>query len=232
MINSLLIYDLETNGYFDGNPNPLPIEIATILVTPDAIQISDKFVSTDLNGEEIIVPVHITDVTGITTEQLKRKGIALEELLKEFIPTTDAVMIIGHNIVRFDNLFVKHLTSIDLFGKTFDTAGEFKSRKIGWNKFPKASFADFHSKVLDVKRRGLKYNLDIACEEHGIRIRENRHHAIVDVIMTAELFLAQWLRYEVNYQINPATSDKLRDLINGNSMASATLEILLQETDN
>lgn len=214
MINELLIYDLETNGFFEGNPNPLPIEIAAIHINPDGVVAINELISEDLSDTPILITDKITEITGITNEQLSSDGKPLRQVLAQFAPTMNADLIIGHNIVRFDNLFIKNLLNIDLFNKTFDTAGEFKSRKIGWNKFAKASFADFHSKVLDVRRRGLKYNLDIACEECNIPIRPNRHRAITDVIMTADLFLFQWARYDKSYTINPATIDKLRDYIN------------------
>lgn len=203
MINSLLIYDLETNGYFNDNPNPQVIEVAFLYATESGITEYNELIGLDKDKNPIIISEKITEVTGITNELLRESGRQSIEVMETLATIgANAHMIIGHNSVRFDNLFVKHLTGIDFRIKTYDTGGEFKSRKMGWNKFPNDAFHKFHDKILDTPRR-IKWNLDVCCEEAGIPIEEGRHRAIVDVRMTAKLFLYQWELYKNKYMINP-----------------------------
>lgn len=215
MINSLMVYDLETNGYFTGNPNPQAIEVAFLSITETGIVEYNKLIGIDENDNDIIISDKITEVTGITNELLRMEGLHSHDVMGTLGNIGSICdMIIGHNSVRFDNLFVKHLTGIDFRTKTFDTGGEFKSRKMGWKKFSNDSFHKFHDKILDTPRRGLKWNLDVACEECGIPSELNRHRAITDVRMTAKLFLYQWELYKEKYIINPKVLENLEKHLN------------------
>jgi DNA polymerase III epsilon subunit-like protein len=215
MINSLLIYDLETNGYFTGNLDPQVIEVAFLLISEEGVIAFNELINTDANGNLIVISDKITEVTGITNELLRIKGKSSLEVMG-ILSTVgkNSFMIVGHNSVRFDNLFVKHLTGVDFRNKTFDTGGEFKSRVMGWKKFNNDSFNKFHDKILDTPRRGLKWNLDVACEDAGITPMENRHRAITDVVMTAKLFIYQWELYKEKHTINPKILSNLETYLN------------------
>jgi DNA polymerase III epsilon subunit-like protein len=215
MINSLMIYDLETNGFFVGNPNPCAIEVALLYVDIDGVVEYNELVGVDLDGSPIKVSSKITEITSITNEMLRVDGIPTVDAmidLRDYV--LDCDMVIGHNSVRFDNLFIQHLSGLNLHSKTYDTGGEYKARVMGWKKFDSVTFGDFHKRVLDMPRKGLKWNLETSCNECGIPTMEGRHRAIVDVRMTAKLFLHQWTEYNEEFPINEEVLTNLRNHLN------------------
>jgi DNA polymerase III epsilon subunit-like protein len=190
----ILIYDFETNGLLDCK-DLQPIEIAIIKISKDGtVTEYNEYVKA-----KSAISDKITSITGITNIDLESKGITLFTAAKDLSKIfTEDCLIIGHCIIKFDNIILKELLKpfpLKLTrGQVFDTGGEFKATKLGWNGFQGASYFTYHSKALETQRKGLFFNLKEACRYY--EIGENTelpfHRAIADVHYTLQVFIEQF----------------------------------------
>jgi DNA polymerase III epsilon subunit-like protein len=194
-----LAYDFETTG-LDPSKNQ-PIEIGVIKVNGQTgdIEQYDIFVKT---------PEPLSDdtkrITGITDEMINEKGVALEGAMKALFKVMGMrpdgadgdVTILGHNIIGFDNWFLKKYA--EQYGfvfpareQFFDTAGEFRGLLLGEQRFVHECDFDYHDRVLRLNAKGAHYNLTAACSYYNIPMDRAAHRAHNDALYTLKVFEKQ-----------------------------------------
>lgn len=143
----------------------------------------------------IPVPENITEITGITQEEIDRDGIDPEKAKQEFKDFIGHLPLIGHNIRNFDLNFLAQffrMTSEDwdnFLQNYLDTAAMYKAKKLGTDRRWDETFNDFAERVMTTKAYGVKFNVGIACEELQIdKTGLVQHRAMADVILTNEIF--------------------------------------------
>jgi len=183
------VFDFETTGL---DPHTCKIlEIGALKVREG--QPDEQF--TRLINWGIPVPENITQITGITQEEIDRDGIDPETAKAEFKEFIGDLPLIGHNIRNFDLQFL-----LQFFNWTFsewddclqnylDTAAMYKAKKLGTDRHWDETFNDFAERVMEVRAYGVKFNVGIACEELQIdKTGLTQHRALADVILTSEIF--------------------------------------------
>ncbi len=193
---SVYIYDIETSGL---NQNiDQPIEICMIKLE------SGKEISRycTLIQYERPLSLEIVALTSINDEMLlsgKTRKIVAQEL-HDFLGLCEKspdIRICGHNLLRFDNFFLRRLFKeqlglvINLGPFSFDTAAQFKAEKLNMHRSPGQKIERFHSKVLDIHAPGVKYNLLEAAKYYTIPIPTKVHRAEADTVMTLGIYLKQ-----------------------------------------
>ncbi|MFH1326301.1 MAG: 3'-5' exonuclease [Candidatus Falkowbacteria bacterium] len=193
-----IIYDFETTGL--DHQKDQPIEIGIIKI--------------DENGEReeydifIKPPAPLSEdikrITGITDELLAEKGIDIEPAMKAFFYVLGLrpdgydknITIIGHNIIGFDNLFLRRYA--EKYGYQvppkehyFDTAGEFRAKLLNEEKYQHENDHDFHERILRLIIQGVRYNLTAACQHYEITMDKDAHRADADCLYTLQIFEKQ-----------------------------------------
>jgi len=142
----------------------------------------------------IPVPENITQITGITQEEIDRDGIDPETAKREFKEFIVGLPLIGHNIRNFDLKFLDQffeMTGKDweaVLGNYLDTAAMYKAKKLGTDRYWYETFNEFAERVMDT-RSHVKFNVGIACEELQIdKTGLTQHRALADVVLTNEIF--------------------------------------------
>lgn len=142
----------------------------------------------------IPVPENITQITGITQEEIDRDGIDPETAQREFKEFMGALPLIGHNIRSFDLKFLDLFFEMKgqdwqaLLGNYLDTAAMYKAKKLGTDRYWYETFNEFTERVMET-RSHVKFNVGIACEELQIdKTGLTQHRAMADVILTNEIF--------------------------------------------
>lgn len=187
------VYDFETNGLDTSSCNV--IEIGAKRVYGDRSEIRSWLV---IPGKPL--PKEITDITGITDGMLADKGVLPVQAFQEFSEFADGLPLVGHNIVRFDNLILGRIIRDcpDWFCKSMcpalrcvDTAAFFKATEMGESQFWFESHYEFAKRILEMRVPGLKYNLTVACEKMKIDCSDlAAHRAGADAEMSDRLFRA------------------------------------------
>jgi DNA polymerase III epsilon subunit-like protein len=193
----LIVYDFETDGFWDRTGRARPIEVAVLYIDIDGAV--GTYSSLIKRRDNTPLPDKITEITGITSEQLLKEGKPIEDVFSELnkIFNDKPKLVVGHNILNFDNNFLNF--RFNKLGYTevtnnmcFDTAGQFKARQLGWMKFPNVTYDVYHSTALSRRVKGLKFNLGVCCDYHGIkRDVSEQHRAMYDVYLTLQLFKKQ-----------------------------------------
>lgn len=195
----LFIYDFETNGLWMIGNRPIQVAIKVIEYDKSVINYN-SYITCDRP-----LSVTIEQMTGITDQILAESGRPIKDVFKEISdllhqPNT---LVIGHNILRFDNLFLNHF--MKLFGhptieksQCFDTAGEMKAELIKLEHDVSMSRGEFHSKALGNRAKGVRYRLEDACEHYGIETKKTFHNAINDIEYTYQVFLKQSLKMAID----------------------------------
>ena len=194
-----IIFDFETNGFLD-DPKFQPIEFACLII--------DEVEGLERRREQQILiktkePIseEITKITGITNEMLDKDGIDYHTFLQGlnqiiFHPYTN--LIIGHNIINFDIPIVeKCLNKVVARHLIYDTAAVFKAKLLDFEfGNPYSNFYFDQKKVLETKRKGLKFNLKLATEYYEIpEIQGDFHRALIDCKYTYEVYKKQIQNY-------------------------------------
>lgn len=183
------VFDFETTGL---DPHTCKIlEIGALKVREG--QPDEQF--TRLINWGIPVPENITQITGITQEEIDKDGIDPDTARNEFQAFIVGLPLIGHNVRNFDLNFLAQF-----FGMTgedwdnclqnyLDTAAMYKAKKLGTDRHWDETFNDFAERVMEVRAYGVKFNVGIACEELQIdKTGLAQHRALADVILTNEIF--------------------------------------------
>ena len=193
-----VVYDLETNGL--DYTKDQPIEIGAIAVDNNGTAKQyDYFIKTpELLSEDIKRITGITDEMTAGGVDLKLGIEQLFNILGMYPDGYDEdITIIGHNIIGFDNLFLKKY--IDLYNyqmpakkQFFDTAGAFRAKLLREEKYVYENDYDLQERVLKLGTKGPRYNLSAACQHYGIPLDEaTRHRADYDCLCTLRVFEKQ-----------------------------------------
>jgi DNA polymerase III epsilon subunit-like protein len=185
-----VVLDLETTDLKVDQARIL--EIGLLEVSPDCLNLP-KSILVQYAGE---VPEVVTRVTGISTDMVQGpEAIPLKDALDLVLETIGTKsIVVGHNLVKYDVPILKREASRSksklgpvLYDERLrDTAGIYKSWRLGIWPVKGESHVDFTKRVLDIRMRGFKFNLGHCCSELGI-LTDNlgdAHRAAVDVQMT------------------------------------------------
>ena len=196
----IIIYDFETDGFWNNNGSARPIEVAVFYINPDGT--TGKYHSLILRRDTKPLPDKITEITGITTEELRKHGKPIEQVfgVLDTIINGKPKLLIGHNSINFDNKFLNFrfhklgYKEVDLIDN-FDTAGHFKAELLGWSKFSNLTYADYQQRALKVRAKGVYFNLKAACEYYEVEVDPSKQHrADYDVELTTKVFIEQTKR--------------------------------------
>ncbi len=120
--DSILFFDTETTGkpwFYDAPVSnssnwPRIVQLAWIITDKDGNVLKKK--STLIKPDDFDIPADATSVHGITTEQARKEGKPLGDILEEFITDLSfAKQVVGHN-VDFD----KHVVGAELYRLRMD----------------------------------------------------------------------------------------------------------------
>lgn len=198
---TLIFYDFETEMIVNFSKIYLtrPIEVCMIITDHNYNEIG-KINSLIKYRDGKTLSEEVTKLTGITQEDLDTNGNTIEntfEILSDTLHTKyPNHLLIGHNIIGFDNPILNY--RLNKYGfkeinqnNSFDTAGHFKATALGWKKFPELSYYEYHKKALQVRRKGLKFNLGEVCNQYFITL-DGWHRAEADVRACIEIFKKQY----------------------------------------
>ncbi|OGF26698.1 hypothetical protein A2242_01880 [Candidatus Falkowbacteria bacterium RIFOXYA2_FULL_47_9] len=218
-----LAYDLETTGLDPSKHQPIEIGIIKINDPTGDIEQYDIFIKT---GEPL--PDDTKRITGITDEMINEKGVPLEGAMKALFKVmgmrpdgadTD-VIIIGHNIIGFDNWFLKKYAEAYGFAfpareQFFDTAGEFRGILLNEARFVHECDFDYHDRILRLNAKGAHYNLTAACGYYNVLMDRAAHRAHNDCLYALKVFEKQkgmsLLKYTPQQNDNGETNHVRRD---------------------
>lgn len=156
-----VVVDIETTGLKDEDRI---IEIGAVLVEKGDI-INNFSVLVRCNAD---IPEEITRLTGITSDELKKHGIPLNQALEQFLDFCSDNVLVGHNIdfdMRFLQISCKNCGFPLIKNRLVDTMS--MSRK----------------KLIGVSR----YSLSAIAGHFGIE-GEAKHRAVDDCILTYRIF--------------------------------------------
>ena len=200
----LVIYDFETTGLSPEKDRP--IQAAVIVIEKDGTASAGScFIKAHKLLSDLII-----QLTGITEDILTAEGLEYEDVMHEMAkifrllePGTthrpSETTLIGHNSIKFDWEFMKafvlgkYIRPDDL--RMFDTAGHFKAELLNMQKPKLEGWSAFHRRVLDIRAKGVKFNLALACEHYGVQA-DGAHRADADVLMTLGVFLKQCIKMQ------------------------------------
>jgi DNA polymerase III epsilon subunit-like protein len=183
------VFDFETTGL---DPYTCKIlEIGALKVREG--QPDEQF--TRLINWGIPVPENITQITGITQEEIDRDGMDPDTAKNDFRAFIVGLPLVGHNIRNFDLNFLAQFFGMvsedwDYYLQNYlDTAAMYKAKKLGTDRHWDETFNDFTERVMDTRAYGIKFNVDTACEELQIdKTGLVQHRAMADVILTNKIF--------------------------------------------
>lgn len=220
MHRRLCIYDFETNGWWNPrSPTPnQPIQVAIKIVELDG---------TEHNHATYIkcptrLSYDIQYLTGITDQKLAEKGMDIEKVFARIneLVNVPETLIVGHNILRFDNGFMNHY--LKKYGYEplnvnycFDTAGHFKGHLFREVRSEAEFFGEYHGRLLNQNYKNVTYTLEEACHYYGVPTNAKFHNAISDIEYTYGVFKEQVKDYDNKKPINPdRLSNKLKLALN------------------
>lgn len=198
----LVIYDIETNGYFsDRTPYNQPIELAALVIEPDG-----KFEQyAQLIQCNKLFP-HISNLTGITQQELNRRGAPLKEVVEKFSSwlAEDNYTLIGHNIIDCDNKFLnRELGRARLPLIRVENCFDTRLQMMADLRKRKKPMRLTHYAFQREQRKGgnaLKTNLVAACKYYNIASPKNAHRALSDSYTTYLIFKEQAKRAFIIHQ--------------------------------
>lgn len=181
----VVVFDLETTGFYPDKGDQI-ISIGAVKVYGKEIQ-SDQFYS--LVNAEVEVSTEIEELTGINQQDVE-KAPGITEVLVNFYDFIKQNTLVAHH-ARHEKSFMGH---------------------VSWNLLR----APFQHRIVDTsflikiaEPNGKKIiSLDECCHHVGIEIK-NRHHALGDAMMTAQL----WSQYLI--KIEKLGYKNLRDVYEG-----------------
>lgn len=199
----IIIYDIESDGFFTTTGWTRPIEFACIHITPQFEFKVISFLIKRRSNQEL--PETIQNLTGLTTHQLNTHGLdivtAFRYLANLFKPVHDLPpIVVGHNIIRFDNKmmnqrFIKYGHNEITLEQSFDTAGKYKMDKLGIEQPHDVTHGEMHKKAVYARGSKMKFSIDHILETNEYDVPEDllfdRHRALCDVLVTTNIFRKQ-----------------------------------------
>ena len=168
--SSYLVFDFETTGLSPERHHIIQVGLCDVL-EGRVIRQSGWLVNQDVE-----VPPNVTEIHGITTGDIRTRGVSPEKSLRVLLKAMrDAPTCLGHNIHRFDVPFL--LAECRRLGMDppdcrdyLDTAALYKGRKLGIRKDPAESHQQYAVRILSLRVRGLRYSVPTCLDELGINI--------------------------------------------------------------
>ena len=190
-VRSYLVFDFETSGLEPSSDRIIQVGLCRVL---DG-RVTDR--RGWLVNPGIRVPREATAIHGITTGDIKARGIPARESLTHLLEAMKrAPTCIGHNIHRFDVPFL--LAESRRLGLSppacadfVDTAALFKGWKLGMPRRSDENFETYARRVLGIRAPGLKYSVPTCLRELRIQADGSRlHEAATDAYLTHLIFEA------------------------------------------
>jgi DNA polymerase-3 subunit epsilon len=164
-----VVFDLETTGFYPNNSDEI-ISIGAVSMHGDKLDDSNRFYS--LVNPKRKVPRHITELTGITNSMVS-EAPDLMQALSDFMAFLGRRVLIAHGSghdKQFLNAALWRTSKANLTHRVLDTM--------------------MVAKWLEPNRES--YGLDELLTSYGVEVTQ-RHHALEDAIMTAEL----WQKFQI-----------------------------------
>jgi DNA polymerase III epsilon subunit-like protein len=186
--SSYSVFDLETTGF--SHRTCQIIEIGWCVVREGITQPPRSV----LVACDSPLPGEIVRLTGITDEMLIADGVCLSEALRTFLDDTRGLLLVGHNVLRFDMPFLEAACSqVGVIPPSRpryrDTAALYKAHRLGMRPRPNQDHWSFAFQALDRAAPGVKYSLPVCCEQLSIPFDGiTRHRAAGDVTLTQRLY--------------------------------------------
>ncbi|MDE6707091.1 MAG: type I-E CRISPR-associated endoribonuclease Cas2e [Oscillospiraceae bacterium] len=160
-IENYVVIDIETTGLHESDRI---IEIGAIRVLNSKVEASFSA----LIQCDVTIPNEIQKLTGITNEDLLKKGIPIKDALEKFLAFCENYELVGHNI-RFDMQFL--------------------TRECVQNGFPLIKNKQIDTKKISKGKidSDFGYGLSALATELGI-VYEKRHRALEDCKLTYQIF--------------------------------------------
>jgi DNA polymerase III epsilon subunit-like protein len=193
-----VVWDLETTGLYPDKDRI--VEFAALIVKNGRVAERKSFI---LN-HGIDIPEEATRVHGITKQKCKKEGVKPKVALEWALWTLNIYPAsVTHNGLCFDipfllaEAFRLGLLADEayqeyeayLYDTCIDTAVLYKAMKIKLARYWNEPFAEYGKRVLEVRAKGVKYNVGFCCDELKInRFYIQQHRAGGDVELTNEIY--------------------------------------------
>lgn len=162
----VVVFDLETTGFFPKNGDWI-LSIGAVKMQGDKILETETFYSQVYSEKEL--SVEITNLTGITNDQLKQAP-PIEKVLTDFYQYIRNDSLVAHH-ANHEKVFMEHMTWSVLKTK-------FLHRVID---------TSFLTRIVTPELQLI--TLEECCSHYGIEIDMGaRHHALSDAMITAKLW--------------------------------------------
>jgi len=162
-----IVFDTETTG-FDARGDDRITEIGCIEII-DFIPTGESF-HAYINPRRD-VPEKVTEITGLTTEFLKDKGVFFEDVAQDFLDFVGESQLVAHN-ADFDRGFINA-----------------ELERASYDPIPKNRFTDT-LRIARAKFPGSPASLDALCKRFDISLTgRNTHGAIIDSELLASVYL-------------------------------------------
>lgn len=188
---SYLVCDTETTGL---NPKKDRLLEVGLLEVKDGVSSEPTSMLVSIPFD---VPSKITQLTGISNEEVKSNSFSIECVLDSLYRALESHQyIIGHNFFLFDHHFLHNeaqridhpLKDFLTLDRIIDTAVLFKGWGLDIKRREEESHLEYAYWVLQ-QRVSFKFNLQHACGELNIDISNiEKHRAAGDVTMTSKLY--------------------------------------------
>ena len=187
-----VVVDVETSGLNPYSDRILEVGVLVVKNREIALPAFSWVLNPNFPDDGFEVPAKITELTGITTEEVASGQSPLAALSKLLYYCDGGIMLFSHNGVRFDRLFLDaefNRLWMDKFDKHrfLDTAALFKGWRLGMlGLLEGMSFYDFANRVLETRAYGVYFNLPYCCKVLEVDVSDlgDAHRAAVDVLMT------------------------------------------------
>ncbi|MFV9676129.1 MAG: exonuclease domain-containing protein [Methanosarcinales archaeon] len=211
-----IVLDTETSGLKPENDRILEIAVLKVKDRKPVGEPLTWLLNPTFPAYTFEVPEKITEITGITTEEIATKGMYPREALSAVLEVVGDSIIYAHNGIRFDRLFInaefKRERAIMVpfqDANYLDSAAIFKAWRLGFlNWLDYLTFFDFANKILEHRAYGVYFNLKFCCETLAIDVTDlEAHRAGADVVMTyrvIEALRAKLLEPEEGYELRRA----------------------------
>lgn len=175
-IESYLVFDFETTGLSPKTDRIIQVGLCEV-VNRRVQRQADWLVN-----QRIDVPQETSEIHGITTEDIRARGVPPEKSLDVLLQAMrKAPTCVGHNVHRFDIPFLT--AECDRLGMAppacedfIDTAALFKGWKLGKMKEPGESHREYANRVLSIRVAGLRYSIKTCIGELGVELDASTLH--------------------------------------------------------
>lgn len=174
--SSYVVFDFETTGLSPEADRIVQVGLCEV-VNGRVQRQADWLVNQNTD-----VPPETTAIHGITTEDIRARGVPPEKSLDVLLQTMrKARTCVGHNVHRFDIPFL--IAECERIGMAppacedfIDTAALFKGWKLGMLKKLGESHREYANRVLSIRVAGLRYSIKTCIGELGIELDASTLH--------------------------------------------------------